>query len=301
MEDLDRSPGRFADALAGIYGSLDTDIVFLGSGLNTFPAEAIGGELSFRDGQAPLLAHPLIQNEEDAHFFDKININDSPRSLALMESISLFRRLLPDRFLCATSWGPFTWGMLLCDWNLLQEKTVTDHVFVREVCELGVRLTAAFFSPLVDQGLIDGIVISDGAATLIPPDLYQKTVLPCERKLFDLFKGLGVSRFLHQCGNIRAQLPLYPDTGADCISLDAGVSIGEVAALYGQRVTVAGNVDVIKTVFGGTATQISEAVAECVAGIPRPFQRFILMPSCDLPPDTPLSNVRSFLACADHI
>ena len=113
MEDIALSPDRFADALAGIFGDLDTDIVFAGSGLNTFPAEAIGGELSFHEGQAPLLAHPLIQR--DAGFFDRIDINDSPRSLALIAMISRLRRLLPDRFLCATSWGPFAWGMILCD------------------------------------------------------------------------------------------------------------------------------------------------------------------------------------------
>jgi len=301
IEDLDKSPDRFADALANIFGALDTDIVFVGSGLNTFPAEAIGGELSFREGQAPLLAHPLIQKTEDAKFLDSININDSPQSHALIEMITRLRQQLPDRFLCATSWGPFTWGMILCDWNLLQDKTVTDQEFIREVCELGVRISAAFFNPLVDQGLINGIVISDGAATLIPLDLYQDTVLPCERKLFDLFKNRGVSRFLHQCGNIRSQYALYPDTGADCISLDSGVTVGEATALYGQRLTVGGNVDVIKTVFGGTSEQIRDAVSECVAGLSRPFQRFILMPSCDLPPDTTLANVKAFLACADQV
>ena len=300
-EDLDQAPDRFADALAGIFGSLDTDIVFAGSGLNTFPAEAIGGELSFREGQAPLLAHPLIRKTEDARFFEGIDIDDSPRSLALIAMISRLRRLLPDRFLCATSWGPFTWGMILCDWNLLQEKTATDREFIREVCELGVRISSSFFAPLVDQGLVDGIVISDGAATLIPLDLYKDTVLPCERKLFELFRNRRVSRFLHQCGNIRSQFALYPETGADCISLDAGVSLAEVSAHYGPRLTVGGNVDVIKTVFGGTSEQICDAVAECTAGLSRPFQRFILMPSCDLPPDTSFANVRAFLACADQV
>ena len=126
-------------------------------------------------------------------------------------------------------------------------------------------------------------------------------MLPCERKLFELFSNRGVARFLHQCGDIRAQLALYPETGADCFSLDTGVSLGEVTALYEQHHVLAGNVDVIKTVFGGTPGQICEAVAESVEGMPRPFQRFILMPSCDLPLDTPLANVKAFLACADQV
>ncbi len=300
-EKLDSDPAGFAESLAEFFAGLDTDIVFVGSGLNTFPAEAIGGELAFREEQAPLLSTPLIQQTEDARYLEIVNIADSPRSLALVEMIARLRARLPDRFLCATSWGPFTWAMILCDWNLLQEKTMTDREFIREACELGVRLSSAFFRPLIEQGLIDGVVISDGAATLIPLDLYQDVVLPCERKLFDEVKGCGVARFFHQCGNIRSQLALYPDTGADCISLDAGVRLGEVYELYREKVVLAGNVDVIKTVFGGDPAMVCQAVSECVSGIAYPFRKFILMPSCDLPLETPVMNAKTFLACADRI
>jgi len=300
MKHMDQDPRYFADAIAGLFRELDTDIVFAGSGLNSFPAEAIGGELAFRDGQAPLLSHPIIEKTEDARYFETVTIADSPRSLALIEMIARLRERLPDRFLCCTSWGPYTWAMILCDWNLLQERTVSDREFVREICELGVRLSSALFDPLVGQGLIDGIVLSDGAATLIPLDLYREVVLPAERKVLARYKDRGIARFLHQCGSISAQFPLYPDTGADCLSLDAGVDLGEAYRLYKDRlVTTAGNVDVIRNVFGGGPETMCGAVKACVSGIPDPFTKFILMPSCDLPPDTPPANVKAFLACAD--
>jgi uroporphyrinogen decarboxylase len=301
VENLVKDPGSFADTLAIFFGGLGTDIVFPGSGLNTFPAEAIGGELAFREEQAPLLAAPLIQKTEDARYLEQIAITHSPHSLALIEMIGHLRQRLPDRFLCVTSWGPFTWAMILCEWHMLQDKTVSDKEFVREVCELGVRLSSVLFEPLIDRGLIDGIVISDGAATLIPLDLYRDVVLPRERKLFERFRDRGVARFFHQCGDILSQVALYPDTGADCISLDAGVNLGEAYELYQQRVVTAGNVDVIKTVFGGNSDQICKAVSECVAFISDPFRKFILMPSCDVPPDTPMRNAKEFLACADGV
>ncbi len=300
MKDLDRDPEHCADGIAGLFGDLDTDIVFAGSGLNSFPAEAIGGELAFRDGQAPLLSHPIIEKTEDARFFERVDIAGSSHSLALIEMIARMRKLLPDRFLCCTSWGPFTWAMILCDWGLLQERTVSDRAFIREVCGLGIRLSSALFGPLVEQGLLDGIVISDGAATLIPPDLYREVVLPAEKEVFDRFKELGVVRLLHQCGNISGQFPLYPRTGADGISLDAGVNLGEAYEQYSGHTVTAGNVDVIKSVFGGDPATMCDAVNASLSSIPDPFRGFILMPSCDLPPDTPLGNVKAFLACADR-
>lgn len=301
IEDITKDPGLFGEALAGLFVQLDTDIIFAGSGLNSFPAEAIGGEIAFREGQAPLLSHSVIQKAEDARHFEEIDINASPNSLALGEVIAVLRKRLSDRFLCATSWGPFTWGMILCDWNILQEKAATDRAFIREVCDLGVRLSWAFYKPLIDRGLIDGISIPDGAVTLIPADLYQDVIIPSERKLFDLAKQHGIKCFLHQCGKISPQIALYPETGADCVSIDTGASIGEAYAIYSGRLVTAGNVDVINTIFGGDPAGICKEVLACVSEIADPLQNYILMPSCDLPAETPLQNVREFLACANRV
>ena len=208
VESLKEDPAGFGDRLADLWGGLDTDIVFLGSGLNTFPAEAIGGELAFGAGQAPLLSFPIIQSAEDADELDRIDLEASPCTLALVEMMARVRQRLPERYLCATSWGPFTWGMILCDWGLLQEKTVSDPQFVGSVCKLGVRLSAALFDRLAARELVDGVCIADGAMTLVAGDLYRDVVLPCERTLFDLARAAGAGCFLHQCGKIASQVAL---------------------------------------------------------------------------------------------
>jgi uroporphyrinogen-III decarboxylase len=301
IEDIAKAPDAYAEGIAAVFGDLNTDIVFAGSGLNSFPAEAIGGQLAFRGEQAPLLSFPLIQKVEDANYFAQIDIAHSSHTLALIEMIAGLRRRLPDRYICATSWGPFTWAMILCDWHLLQDKVVTDRRFVQEVCDLGVRLSYALYEPLIKRGLIDGISIPDGAVTLISNDLYREVVIPYERNLFDMVRAHGIGCFLHQCGNISQQFPLYPETGADCITVDAGVSIGDVYRLYRDRLVTAGNVDVINTIFGGDQEHICRAVTESLSDLSDPFYRYILMPSCDLPRDTPIQKVKEFLSCADRI
>jgi uroporphyrinogen-III decarboxylase len=210
IDALKDDPTGFGNRLADIWVGLDTDIVFLGSGLNTFPAEAIGGELAFGQGQAPLLSFPIIRSAEDAVDLGYVDLEASPYALALVEMIAQVRRRLPDRYLCATSWGPFTWGMILCDWGVLQEKAVSDPEFIGAVCDLGVRLSGALFNRLAARGLVDGVCIADGAVTLTAGDLYRDVVLPRERKLFDLARAAGSDRFLHQCGKIAAQVGFFP-------------------------------------------------------------------------------------------
>ena len=84
------------------------------------------------------------------------------------------------------------------------------------------------------------------------------------------------------------------------MSLDAGVPIGEIYDSYRSRVTTAGNIDVVNIVRGGDEATLREAVASCVAAVKTPLTRYILMPSCDLPADTRIGNVKAFLAGADR-
>lgn len=300
VETLLEDPAGFGDRLAGLWAGIDTDIVFLGSGLNSLPAEAIGGELDIRGAQAPLLKFPIIQSAEDSRDLDQIDLESSPHTTALVEMIAQVRKRLPDRYLCVTSWGPFTWGMILCEWNLLQEKTTSDRAFIGDICDLGVRLSGALFSRLAARKLIDGVSVADGAVTLVADDLYREIVLEREKKLFDLAREKGLACFLHQCGKIVSQIALYPETGADGVSVDAGVPIGEVYERYRAKTVTAGNVDVVAVVRGGDDASIHENVSACVSAVADPRTRYILMPSCDLPVDTPLANVRAFLAGADR-
>lgn len=230
IDSLKEDPAGFGDRLADLWGGLDTDIVFLGSGMNTLPAEAIGGELAFGTGQAPLLSFPIIQSAEDACELDRIDLEASPCTLVLVEMMAQVRRRLPERYLCA----------------------------------------------------------------------YRDVVLPRQKELFDGARSAGTGCFLHQCGKIAAQVGLYPETGADCVSLDAGVSIGEIYDSYQARVTTAGNVDVVTIVRGADEAALRTAVASCVSAVETPLTRYVLMPSCDLPADTRIGNVRAFLAGPDR-
>lgn len=300
-EEFSAKAALFADGLTALYAGLDTDMLFLGSGLNSFPAEALGGILNFRGEQAPLLKQPLVHSIDDLRRIERFDILSSPCTVELVKMIETLRRNLPDRFTCATSWGPFTWALILCDWDLLKRKLVDDLPFIAAVSELGARLSTAFFELLIEKQLVDAVSLTGGSATLIPVDVYRAVVLPLQRGLFDYAHSRGLRVVFHVCGDIGPQLPFYADTGADCISVDDHVTIRYAYETLHHAATVGGNVDVINVVEKGDSAAIRAAVQECVAQVPDPRVRYILMPSCDLPINTPFENVKTFLACADEL
>lgn len=300
IEGIVRDTDRAIDALSSFYSNLDTDILFLGSGLNSFPAEAIGGELKFRGEQAPMLVKPIIHGLDDIRRIGEIDLFRSQYTTSLIRVIGGVRKNLPERFLCATAWGPFTWALILCDWEFLKEKVVTDKPFIKKITEFGSRLSSAFFDTLIDRGLIDGVSVPEGSVTLIPDRDYADLVLPFQRDFFSYLKKRGVRPFLHMCGEIRSQLPLYLETGAECISVDNHVTISEAYELYRASSVTAGNVDVINVIEKGDEDLIRRATAECIGQVTDPFSRYIVMPSCDVPIGTPLRNAEVFLSCADR-
>jgi uroporphyrinogen decarboxylase len=299
-ERMAREPGRFVEVLSEFYRNLDTDIVFLGSGLNSFPAEAVGGVLNFEGDRAPLLAEPIVRTWEDLKRMENIDLARSPYAQSLIQVVEGIRRELPDRFIAATSWGPFAWAMILCDWELLKEKLVSDRGFIRGVSELGVRLSAAFYDPLVERNCIDAISIPDGAATLMSVKDYSELVLPLEKSLFNRFREKGIHGIFHMCGEIGPQLHLYPNAEPACVTVDHHVPIERACETFAGKTVTAGNVHVIDSIREGDEKRIRKDTADCVARVPDPFLNYILMPSCDLPVDTPIENVNIFLSCADQ-
>jgi uroporphyrinogen decarboxylase len=293
-------PARFVTALAAFYDGLDTDIVFVGSGFNTLPAESIGGVLRFAGPAAPLLERPLVASTADLARAETIDLTRSRSTAALIRVAEGLRASLPGRFLCATAWGPFTWGMILCDPALLREKLATDPPFVGAVAALGARLSTAYFDLLIDGGLIDGVAVPDGATTLIPDAAYLELVQPRQRELFAHLRRRGMRTILHQCGRIADQLPLYTGAGADCISVDCTIGVGAAYELWRGTLVTAGNVDAVAVLAKGDEATVRGAVAACVRQVGDPQRRYILMPSCDLPVETPRRNVAAFLAAADE-
>jgi len=154
---------------------------------------------------------------------------------------------------------------------------------------------------LVAQGLVfargqiesgaDVIGVGDAAASLLSPGLYRELVLPLQQQLIRGLHEAGARVKLHICGDITAILPDVVTTGADIIDLDCQVSIEQARELAGPAVTLAGNFDPASLLLRGTPADVTAAAERCIAA---GGERFMLQPGCEVPPGTPVENLRAF-------
>jgi MtaA/CmuA family methyltransferase len=156
--------------------------------------------------------------------------------------------------------------------------------------EVVVENAMAFARAQIAAGA-DMIGIGDAAASLVGPALYRDLVLPLETRLIAAIHDAGAAAKLHICGNTAPIVGLMVQTGADVIDLDWMVPLDEARGTVGPGVTLCGNFDPVGVLLKGTPQTVAAAAHECLR---KGGPRFILMPGCEVPPETPEANIRAF-------
>jgi uroporphyrinogen decarboxylase len=85
------------------------------------------------------------------------------------------------------------------------------------------------------------------SATLLPPDVLRRLILPWHKRFARLAHERGLPYFLHSCGNLEAILPdLVDDIGIDGKHSfeNAILPVEEFQSRYGHRIGVLGGVDI---------------------------------------------------------
>jgi MtaA/CmuA family methyltransferase len=137
----------------------------------------------------------------------------------------------------------------------------------------------------------DMIGIGDAAGSLVGSELYETHVMPLEKRLIDAIHEEGAMAKLHICGNINDIIAAMAKTGADVIDVDWMVPLDTAREKVGEEVTLCGNFDPSGVLLQGTPQDVADAAKECIA---KGGKRFILMPGCEVPQNTPEENIRAF-------
>lgn len=162
-----------------------------------------------------------------------------------------------------------------------------DPVFVRELAEFVLELALRFGKAQVEAGA-DVIGIGDPAGSLVGPHLYEDFVWPCEKRLVDGLHEAGAKVRLHICGDTRRILEVIGRLGCDIVDIDSSVPVGEAHAKIGPETVLLGGIDPVRLLQNGSPEEVIAAVREChrQAG-----PNYILGAGCEVPPDTPSSNL----------
>ncbi|MGA3333098.1 MAG: uroporphyrinogen decarboxylase family protein [Terracidiphilus sp.] len=166
-----------------------------------------------------------------------------------------------------------------------------DPEFVHALFAFNVDRAARFAQLQTEAGA--GIIgIGDAAASLVGPRIYKEFVWPWEKKLVDAIHAQGGRVRLHICGNTRRSLQEMGALGCEMVDLDYLVAMSDARAAMGPQQTLAGNLNPVKELRGGTPAAIAQELERCLA---QAGPRWIVAAGCEVVRDTAHENVRALV------
>lgn len=301
FKDLSMDASKMSEMLMIMSDKLLCDIVYAGSGYNNFHAAALGRSgIKFREMGAPDLETHFVEKEEDLQDLDLKRIDSDEIISTVKKALKATKAKIGDEYVTTmTAWGPFTLGARFVGEETTMKATFKKPAFVEKVVDFATDLLIHLYEPLVADGTLDVITLSDPTASgdLISRKQFEKFALPYLKKFTDWAKSKNVHTLVHICGNTTDRLDLYPLTGASCISLDHKTDMVKAKELLLGKICFAGNVDPVKIMLNGSVQDVEDS-CKAVIQTAGTDGGFVLMPGCDIPPTVPYENIRKFIKTA---
>jgi MtaA/CmuA family methyltransferase len=256
-------------------------------------AEALGAQIDFRKNGGfsfPQIAKPMFASTKylSKGYFESADFIHQGRIPLVCSAIQLLKEDLgQEAVIGGMIPGPYTLLLFLMEPGGLFAEMKREPIAVADalfqiasfLAEVGIayREAGADFITIHDMG---------GSPGFIGPAKYEQFAYPAEKLLI---AELPAPRVLSVCGNTNRSIHLLAQTSADAISVDQLNDLSESRKVLTDTLLF-GNLDPVQTLSLGTQGDIQEAAQSALrAGVDA------IWPGCDLVPQTPIENLKTFL------
>ena len=255
-------------------------------------ASALGAAVRYPLHEIPTVEEPLVRKPEDLLQFQALDILKDGRVHVFLETIRLLKKSV-DIPVCGYVIGPFSLTGLLMGASEAAMATITEPEFLAEVLAFSTRTIRHYARAQVEAGA-DVVAILEPTAALLSADSFEKFSATYVK---EIVTDTEVPCILHICGDATRLVPAMARTGAQGLSLDYQVDLAAAADVVPQDVVLIGNLDPAGVVSRGSPEEVAAATEKLLSEMEgRP--NFVLSSGCDLPPETPLENIRTMIETA---
>jgi MtaA/CmuA family methyltransferase len=247
-----------------------------------------GAPIEFPRNGVPICLKPPLEEDPDLAKLPRPDPLQAPRMRDRIEAVHSYKARTGDRF-SIMGWveGPAAEAADLRGVSNFFVDLLDDPAYANALMARCVETAIEFARPQAAAGA-DTIGVGDAVASQVSAKAYESLILPHEQRLVAALHEMGVHVRLHICGNIRHLLPGIATLGLDVIDIDHMVSLAEARRVLGPRIALAGNVDPVACVMGGSPEAIAAAVRRCYAEAGEPY---MVNAGCEIPASTPAPNL----------
>lgn len=209
------------------------------------PAEAMGLELKFIEGQGPVLS-PTIR---DKHAVSELKSIDPKKDVPfVLETIKILREELKDRVpLIGFSGAPFTLATYMIEGGSTKSFFYTKRFMYenptvfKELMNKLCSVTLSYLSAQIEAG-VQAVQMFDTWAGILHADEYQRFVLPFVQRIFDYLKSCGVPRIYFALDSYHL-LHVISQIDCEVFGIDWRIDLDKAVEILGEDRVVQGNLD----------------------------------------------------------
>jgi uroporphyrinogen decarboxylase len=286
------NPRLQAESLMRISELSEVDVIFQMMDLS-IEAGALGLTVKYPAFESPSVKEHPIETAKDLARFKNIDILADCRVWAAIETVKILKQE-QEKPVVAYICGPFSLAGLLMGATEILMALFDKPDDVLEVIEFAAKLELAYAKKLQDVGA-DAVCLLEPTAMMLPPGDFTKYA---GNAIKNIVSEIDIPAILHICGNTSHLIDDMCQTGVAALSLDAVMDLPVImSSQVPDDICVIGNIDPANLMLRGTPEKIMQAVEELKQKMLK-FDNFILSTGCDLPPDTPLENIKAFVKAA---
>ncbi|MBC5647310.1 uroporphyrinogen decarboxylase family protein [Christensenella tenuis] len=302
-EDIFDMEDYGAGLIREYYELFDSDIVWTAPACYNLAIRALGGKVDFSiKGSCPEVLEPLLKSPEDIKKYDEKKIAEfllaDPGIQAMLEQTRLVAKEFGAEKCIAINYiGPFTLASQLIGITDFMMGLYDEETDIWPLLNFATRVCYEFFHIFLEAGA-DTVFIGDPSSSgdLISPDMFEQYALPCIKSLTTLLEGEAQIKMLHICGSTQARIKPLRGSGIDGFSLDS-IDLKTAMQLADGNFAIFGNM--------GTVSVMNEKSPDEIYTICLELARagglqggYVMMPGCDLPPITPIENIKAMIRAA---
>lgn len=134
-------------------------------------------------------------------------------------------------------------------------------------------------------------------SAFLPPDWYEKLIVPCEGRIAEAVKAEGAFAYTHTCGAIDDRLELIMQCGVSGIECLDPPPLGDVelenaVERVNGKIFIKGNVDPVSTLLHGDEEKVRTDVSRILEAAGHTLAGFVLSSACSVAPPVSEENMK---------
>ncbi|MGC8737159.1 MAG: uroporphyrinogen decarboxylase family protein [Candidatus Hydrogenedens sp.] len=287
-----------ATSIIALQKTCNFDVIFPMMDL-TVEAEAMGACINWEIDELPAVTGKTVLDTNDVKNLPIPEVGEGNRLGVFVETCKELRKEFSDKWVWGYVLGPFSIAGRLMGMTEISIAIKLEPELVHQILEKVNTLIEKYASALLAMG-IDGLVILEPASGML--DEYDANEFSNNyiKRTVNLIKDKGKIPILHNCGKVLHLVESLCATGIQALHVGSVTEPYDIYPRIPDDIVLMGNLNPTEIFLQGTPEKLKDATITLLKQMAG-YNRFVISSGCDIPPGTPIENLKVFKEVVDSI